>query len=82
MQSSRGTFAVTSAAALAAPLWAKDFGPFPAVVTYTTNGDYAIINNTAEKVMMPFAIERKTRLFFGSDRGAMALVIPASFTDT
>jgi hypothetical protein len=39
MHPSRRTFTFTSAAALAAPLWAKDFGPFPAVVTYNTNGD-------------------------------------------
>ena len=53
-----------------------------ALVAYTTNGDCAIDNNTAERAVKPFAIGRKNWLFFGSDRGGRALAILASFTET
>ena len=53
-----------------------------ALVAYTTNGDCAIDNNTAERAVKPFAIGRKNWLFFGSDRGGRAMAILASFTET
>ncbi len=41
MRHSRRSFTITAAAALAAPLWAKDFEPFTAVVIGATGrGDY------------------------------------------
>ena len=41
-----------------------------ALVAYTTNGDCAIDNNTAERAVKPFAIGRKNWLFFGEQHAA------------
>jgi hypothetical protein len=49
---------------------------------YVTDGELAIDNNAAERAIKPFAIGRKNRIFFGSDRGGRTLATLASFTAT
>jgi hypothetical protein len=53
-----------------------------ALNVYVTNGDLAIDNNAAERMIKPFAIGRKNWLFFGSDRGGQTLATLASLTAT
>jgi transposase len=53
-----------------------------ALTVYVTDGDLAIDNNAAERMIKPFAIGRKNWLFFGSDQGGQTLATLASFTAT
>ena len=53
-----------------------------ALNVYVTNGNLAIDNNAAERMIKPFAIGRKNWLFFGSDRGGQTLAVLSSFTAT
>ena len=46
-----------------------------ALCRYTSNGDFDIDNNEAERQMKPVAIGRKNWLFMGSDRGGRAAAI-------
>ena len=46
-----------------------------ALCRYTTDGDFDIDNNEAERQMKPVAIGRKNWLFMGSDRGGRAAAI-------
>ena len=53
-----------------------------ALSVYVTDGDLAVDNNIAERAVKPYAIGRKKRLFFGSDRGGRTLAVLSSFTAT
>ena len=46
-----------------------------ALCRYTTDGDFDIDNNEAERLMRPVAIGRKNWLFFGNDRGGQAAAV-------
>lgn len=53
-----------------------------ALERYTSDGDFDIDNNEAERQMRPVAIGRKNWLFFGSDRGGHAAAILMSIAQS
>jgi len=53
-----------------------------ALCRYTHDGDFAIDNNVAERLMRPIAIGRKNWMFFGSDNGGRTAAILFTITQS